>query len=76
MNKLAQSNRLVEEYTHEKISKLDEIKKMDPLAFERFTGALFEKMGYKVSTTPESGDEGIDLRIEKDGKTGIVQCKR
>lgn len=59
-----------------RIRQLDEIRQLDPVAFERFVGSLFEKMGYQVQTTPLSGDEGIDLVIRKDTKLAIVQCKR
>lgn len=59
-----------------RIRQLDEIRQLDPVAFERFVGSLFEKMGYQVQTTPLSGDEGIDLVLRKDTKLAIVQCKR
>lgn len=59
-----------------RLSKLDEIKKLDPVAFEHFTASLFERMGYEVCTTPESGDEGVDLFITKNGRRAVVQCKR
>ena len=45
------------------------------LEFERELGNLCKRRGYKVSFTPVSGDEGIDLILRKNGKTTVVQCK-
>ena len=59
-----------------RLAKLDEIKTLDPVSFEHFTASLFERMGYQVETTPESGDEGVDLFITKNGRRAVVQCKR
>ncbi len=36
---------------------------------------LFSKLGYKVNLTKSSGDEGIDIFLEKDGEFTAVQCK-
>lgn len=45
--------------------------------FEEIVGRIFSKMGYSVSTTKGSGDEGIDLYMKsKDGRRVGVQCKR
>ncbi|MEZ4634382.1 MAG: restriction endonuclease [Caldilineaceae bacterium] len=49
---------------------------MDPIAFERFVGQHFAKMGYKVENTRASGDEGIDLIIRSGRRMAVVQCKR
>ena len=46
------------------------------IEFERELAALFQRRGYRVQTTPSSGDQGIDLIARKNGKTTIVQCKR
>ena len=59
-----------------RIEQLDEIRELDPVAFERFVGSLFEKMGHEVQTTALSGDEGVDLVLRKDSKLAIAQCKR
>lgn len=56
--------------------KIEEIDEMNGEQFERFIGDLFEKLGYKIIVTKISGDQGIDVIVEKKGiKTGI-QCKR
>lgn len=59
----------------QRIEQLDQIKALDPIAFERFVGSLFERMGYIVQTTAVSGDEGVDLSLRRENKTAIVQCK-
>lgn len=64
-----------EQYFH-RIKRLDQVKALDPAAFENFVGALFAQMGYQVQTTGRSGDEGIDLMLYKQRRLAIVQCKR
>jgi len=44
--------------------------------FEKIITELFKKLGYTVSITKGSGDEGIDLFLEKEGLRAGVQCKR
>jgi len=61
---------------YSRVSKLKEIKGFTPIEFEKFVGSLFEHMGYTVATTPVTGDHGVDLFLQKDGKRTIVQCKR
>ena len=68
--------RTQEAQTFKRIEQLDQIRQLDPVAFERFVGSLFERMGYQVQTTALSGDEGVDLILRKDQKLAIVQCKR
>lgn len=49
---------------------------MKPREFEEFIGELFQQMGYDISITSLSADEGVDLFLEKEGRKVIVQCKR
>ena len=49
---------------------------INPYEFEKEIALLFKKEGYKAFVTKGSGDGGIDIKLEKDGKKGIVQCKR
>ncbi len=42
---------------------------------EKECASLFARQDYLVTDTPPSGDEGIDLILEKDGKKTVVQCK-
>jgi restriction system protein len=52
------------------------IDRMTGHQFEIFLKELFKSLGYRVKKTPDSGDFGADLYMEKDGKTYIVQAKR
>lgn len=53
-----------------------EVENMDGFEFEDFLAELYRKAGYKVHTTPKSGDQGADLIIEKDGINIAVQAKK
>lgn len=45
-------------------------------AFEHELAQLFERLGYGVQLTPYGRDGAIDLFIQQNGKSTIVQCKR
>ena len=49
---------------------------MSPVAFERHVAARFAAAGYTVRHVGGSGDGGVDVRVWRDGWTGVVQCKR
>ncbi len=49
---------------------------MEGTEFERFLERVFEMLGYKVHTTKGSGDQGIDLIMERAGRRIGVQVKR
>lgn len=63
---------------------LQGLQAMDPTAFERYIGRLFELEGYHVDYTPRSSDGGVDLRLHRSGRgrrapgegLALVQCKR
>lgn len=57
-------------------SRIYEIDRMDGVEFENLLKAHFEKVGYKVKTTPKSNDYGADLILLKDGMKIVVQAKR
>jgi len=44
--------------------------------FERELKDVFAKAGYEAELTRSIGDAGIDIWLERDGRTTIVQCKR
>ena len=44
--------------------------------FEEYMGNLFKMDGYSVRKTPASGDNGVDLIIQRNGCKVAVQCKR
>jgi HJR/Mrr/RecB family endonuclease len=48
---------------------------LTPTDFEDAVGDLFLDKGYVVWTTSATGDHGVDLYLEKDGKNFVVQCK-
>lgn len=52
------------------------IQEMTGKQFEIFVAGLFSRKGYYVEMTPDSGDHGIDLRLSRSGRRGVVQCKR
>jgi HJR/Mrr/RecB family endonuclease len=55
----------------------EEIDKMTGVQFENFIQVLLEKSGYtNVETTKASGDEGVDITANKNGKKIAIQCKR
>jgi hypothetical protein len=63
---------------------LQRLQAMDPVAFERHIGQLFELEGYRVDYTPRSGDGGVDLLLRRPGRSrrapgsglALAQCKR
>lgn len=59
-----------------RIKALEGLNAMTPREFEAFVGKLFRWMGYNVSVTGASSDEGVDLFLEKEGRKAIVQCKK
>ncbi len=44
--------------------------------FELFVGYLFEREGFRVWTTPKTGDDGVDLFLVRDKASYVVQCKQ
>lgn len=56
---------------------LDSLRAMNWRQFEMLVGEAFRRQGYRIEETGLSGaDGGIDLRLSKDGKTTLVQCKQ
>jgi hypothetical protein len=49
---------------------------LDPYEFEKEVARIYKLNGYESAVTKGSGDGGIDIHLFKDGKKGIVQCKR
>jgi HJR/Mrr/RecB family endonuclease len=54
---------------------IDDVDLMNGYEFEHFVGEIFKKMGYAVRVTKGSGDQGIDVLIEKNGDKIGVQAK-
>jgi Restriction endonuclease len=49
---------------------------MSPAAFEQHVAALFARAGFEAQRVGASGDGGVDIRVRRGGRGGIVQCKR
>ena len=53
-----------------------DIRNMSWIEFEELVAANYAAQGYEVDRVGQSGpDGGIDLRMEKNGETVLVQCK-
>jgi restriction system protein len=55
--------------------KLSQLGSLSPEQFEEFVAEVFEALGYAVECVGGTGDEGVDLRLSRDGLRAIVQCK-
>lgn len=56
---------------------LESLRAMNWRQFEVLVGEAFRRQGYRIEETGLGGaDGGIDLRLHKDGKTTLVQCKQ
>jgi restriction system protein len=55
--------------------KLAQLTSLTPEGFEEFVAELFEAMGYEVDRVGGSGDEGADLKLQREGLRAVVQCK-
>lgn len=49
---------------------------MDGREFEVYLGGVFSRAGFTIHGTAMSHDHGADLRVEREGRRGIVQAKR
>jgi HJR/Mrr/RecB family endonuclease len=47
-----------------------------PLDFEKWCADTLIERGWAAKLTRGSGDQGIDIIAEKDGRTLVVQCKK
>lgn len=55
---------------------LTDADRMDGVRFEEWLANFFRARGYGAKTTPRTGDYGVDLVLERDGQTTVVQAKR
>ena len=55
--------------------KLAQLGSLSPEGFEEFIAEVFEALGFDVQRVGGTGDDGVDLRVRRDGLLGIVQCK-
>lgn len=61
--------------TNSKKLTIEDVDLMSGYEFETFISNLFNKMGYKARVTKSSGDQGIDVLAEKNGKKYGIQTK-
>lgn len=55
----------------------ESLRAMDWREFEGLVGEVFRRQGYRIEETGLGGaDGGVDLFLNKDGKTTLVQCKQ
>jgi restriction system protein len=55
--------------------KLAQLGSLSPEGFEEFVAEVFEALDFEVERRGGTGDEGVDLRVCRDGLRGVVQCK-
>jgi restriction system protein len=55
---------------------IDSIRGLPWREFEALMAEAFRRQGYLVEDTGSGADGGIDLVLEKDGRTALVQCKQ
>ena len=55
--------------------KLSQLASLTPEGFEEFVGEVFEALGFEVEHVGGTGDQGVDLKVQRGGLLGIVQCK-
>jgi restriction system protein len=55
--------------------KLAQLGSLRPEEFEEFVAEVFEALNFEVQRCGGTGDEGADLRVQRDGVRGVVQCK-
>jgi restriction system protein len=55
--------------------KLTDIDRLTGVQFERYIAEVMTSQGFKVTTTPMTGDLGVDLVAKKDGTTYAIQLK-
>jgi restriction system protein len=56
---------------------IDSLRQLPWKQFENLLGEAYRRQGYKVTETLGGGaDGGVDLKLQRNGQTVIVQCKR
>ncbi|TVQ33683.1 MAG: hypothetical protein EA376_01505 [Phycisphaeraceae bacterium] len=60
----------------ERLRQLSYLQQLTPIAFEQFVLEIYRQLGWSVTQTPVTGDNGIDGLLEKDSDRHVLQCKR
>jgi|GEM_PF-3560293 len=53
-----------------------DFEKSNPIEFEILCAEELKKMGWNARTTKGSGDQGVDVIADKNGKRAVFQCKK
>lgn len=65
-----------EEERKKLVQEIEALAKMHPREFEEWVGDLLKNLGYeKVTLTPASNDDGVDVLAEYKGLKVAIQCK-
>jgi len=59
-----------------KIQLSEYLQTMHPREFEELVCRLFERMGYQVTRTRYTGDNGVDAYLRREEHLSVLQCKR
>jgi HJR/Mrr/RecB family endonuclease len=65
-----------EEDRHTRTIQMDAVDEMTGIQFEKYVTRLLEHRGYRVRHTGRSGDNGVDMIVEKVEQKHAVQVKR
>ena len=63
------------EANQEVITNKEQVDNMDPYEFESYCAERLRQAGFKAKVTQGSGDQGVDVKAEKNGKVWVIQCK-
>lgn len=66
----------IEQRRKKKLIATRNICSLSPSDFEAYVALLFERAGHRVKRIGGTGDRGIDLVVNRDGQSSVVQCKR
>jgi restriction system protein len=53
-----------------------DLDRIGPFEFEDLCAEIYKRLGYKVNTTPRTGDSGRDLEIYGPEGKAVIECKR
>jgi HJR/Mrr/RecB family endonuclease len=54
----------------------DEVRSLSGSEFETYVARILQQHGWRVSSTPTTGDQGVDVIASKNGRKVVIQAKR
>lgn len=54
----------------------DQLYDLTPTQFEHAVAELFRAQGFKATVRGGANDRGVDIKLAREGKRAVVQCKR